>query len=404
MGNRAAFLDRDGTIAKDVYYCRRPEDFVLLPTVSEAIRLLNENGFKVVVITNQSGIARGYFTDETLAQIHQKMAEELGKNGARVDAIYYCPHHPDDGCECRKPGTALFYRAAHELDIDLKQSFVIGDTNMDINAGKAIGATTLLVTTGPNGSADVASRPDFIAPNLLEGANWIVSISKPLVSVIVPAYNEERALPIVLAKIFGVIDRRYELIVVDDGSTDRTAEVASQFPCRVIRHEVNRGKGEALKSTIRQARGENIIWIDADDSYPVKLIPRMAEALDIYDMVVCSRKHGQENIPQLNRIGNFIFRNLIRKIYGFKPYDPCSGLYGAKKSHLEMMGLSSRRFAIEPEISIKGGRMKLKMLDIPIEYRPRLGETKLSSLRAGWEDMWTIFKLILWRPGKGKNG
>lgn len=95
MRNRAIFLDRDGTIARDVHYCRRVEDFELLPTVPQAIKLLNANGFKMVVITNQSGIARGgYFTEETLAQIHKKMEEELAEYGAHVDAIYYCPHYP----------------------------------------------------------------------------------------------------------------------------------------------------------------------------------------------------------------------------------------------------------------------------------------------------------------------
>ncbi len=147
--NRAVFLDRDGTIARDVHYCRRSEDFEILPTVPEAIRLLNENGFKVVVITNQSGIARGYFTEETLAQIHQKMADELAKYGAWVDAIYYCPHHPDDGCQCRKPKTALFLKAAGEHNIDLKSSYVVGDMQMDIDAGKALGCKTVLVTTAP---------------------------------------------------------------------------------------------------------------------------------------------------------------------------------------------------------------------------------------------------------------
>jgi D,D-heptose 1,7-bisphosphate phosphatase len=123
--NKAVFLDRDGTIARDVHYCRRVEDFELLPTVPEAIKLLNTNGFKVVVVTNQSGIARGYFTEQTLEQIHQKMKDELANHNAWVDAIYYCPHHPDDGCDCRKPGTALFLKAARELDIDLARSYVV---------------------------------------------------------------------------------------------------------------------------------------------------------------------------------------------------------------------------------------------------------------------------------------
>ncbi|MCL0091674.1 D-glycero-beta-D-manno-heptose 1,7-bisphosphate 7-phosphatase [Dehalococcoidales bacterium] len=172
MGKRAVFLDRDGTIARDVHYCRRVEDFELLPTVAEAIRLLNTNSLKVVVITNQSGIARGYFTEEILAQIHDKMKQELAKDGAWVDAIYYCPHHPDDGCECRKPKTGLFLRAARELDIDLSRSFVVGDMQMDIDAGRALGSKTVLVTTGPQGG--IVDPPDYTAGSLLEAAEWIL--------------------------------------------------------------------------------------------------------------------------------------------------------------------------------------------------------------------------------------
>ncbi len=159
MDNKAVFLDRDGTIAKDVHYCPRPEDFELLPSVPEAIKLLNENSFKVIVVTNQSGIARGYFTEETLAQIHQKMKDELAKYGARVDAIYHCPHHPDDGCECRKPKTALFLKAAGEHDIDLKSSYVVGDMQMDIDAGKSLDCKTVLVTTGPQSPVPSPQSP-----------------------------------------------------------------------------------------------------------------------------------------------------------------------------------------------------------------------------------------------------
>ncbi|MCL0092277.1 D-glycero-beta-D-manno-heptose 1,7-bisphosphate 7-phosphatase [Dehalococcoidia bacterium] len=172
MGKRAVFLDRDGTIARDVHYCHRVEDFELLPTVAEAIRLLNTNSLKVVVITNQSGIARGYFTEEILAQIHDRMKQELAKDGAWVDAIYYCPHHPDDGCECRKPKTGLFLQAARELDIDLSRSFVVGDMPMDIDAGRALGSKTVLVTTGSQGG--IVDPPDYTAGSLLEAVKWIL--------------------------------------------------------------------------------------------------------------------------------------------------------------------------------------------------------------------------------------
>lgn len=172
--NRAVFIDRDGTINKDVPYCNRPEDFHLLPGVVEGIKLLNEMGFKIVVITNQSGIARGYFDEKMLSLIHNKMHTDLARDGAWVDAIYYCPHHPDSHCNCRKPKTTLLYRAARELNIDISGSFVIGDKNMDIQMGKAAGCRTALVPDGKDNDKERRpAEPDFIAPTLLDAACWI---------------------------------------------------------------------------------------------------------------------------------------------------------------------------------------------------------------------------------------
>jgi len=130
--HKAVFLDRDGTIARDVPYCSRPEDFELLPGVAAGVRELNQHGFKVVVVTNQSGIARGYFSEQMLASIHEKMQKELAKHGAHIDAIYYCPHHPDENCDCRKPKPEMVFKAALDLDIDLSQSYVIGDNQIDM--------------------------------------------------------------------------------------------------------------------------------------------------------------------------------------------------------------------------------------------------------------------------------
>ncbi len=216
-------------------------------------------------------------------------------------------------------------------------------------------------------------------------------------TVIIPAKNEEAGLSIVLGKIVNIVDDTYEIIVVDDGSTDMTSDIASRFPCRLIKHKVNKGKGAALLTGIINARGENIIWIDADDTYPVELIPQMAEYLLTYDMVVCSRKYGRHRIPKFNRIGNWLFRTMICGIYGFQAFDPCTGLYGTRKHHLLSMKLSAKRFAIEPEISIKGGRMKLKTLDIPIEYRNRIGTSNLNGIAVGFEDLFMILSLLFWK-------
>ena len=172
---KAVFLDRDDTIAKDVPYCSRVEDFEILPSVPEGIRLLNEHGFIVVVITNQSGIARGYLTEQTLSQIHEKMHRELGRWDAHVDAIYHCPHHPDDGCECRKPKPTLLLRAAKDIGIDLHLSYMVGDDAKDIAAGRSAGCKTVLVTTGPDrgGLEGQEGPPDYVAHSLCEAAEWI---------------------------------------------------------------------------------------------------------------------------------------------------------------------------------------------------------------------------------------
>ena len=225
----------------------------------------------------------------------------------------------------------------------------------------------------------------------------------PITTIIVPAYNEEEGLSIILEKIFRVTNNSYEVIVVDDGSSDNSTGVASQFPCRLIKHEVNQGKGAALQTGIRHARGERIIFIDADDTYPAENIPHMAEQLEPYDIVYGSRFYGKENIPLFNRFGNFIFQTLVRVIYGFKPRDYSTGLYGAKKQYLESMGLLSKGFAIEPEIAIKATRMKLRMLDIPIRYRPRVGYAKLSGIKAGYAHLKIILHLVFWKGKKKGN-
>lgn len=173
-GRRAVFLDRDGTMANDVDYCRRPEAFRLFPGVANAIARLNRAGFVVVVVTNQSGVARRLLTVRTLQAIHQKLRRDLRRAGARVDAIYYCPHHPDDGCDCRKPRTGLLRRAAEAFKLSMADSYMIGDRGCDIDAGHAAGCQTILVRTGPRQAAANGSAPDCQVDTVPHAVRWIL--------------------------------------------------------------------------------------------------------------------------------------------------------------------------------------------------------------------------------------
>ncbi|MBI4534932.1 MAG: D-glycero-beta-D-manno-heptose 1,7-bisphosphate 7-phosphatase [Ignavibacteriae bacterium] len=149
------FIDRDGTLNEEMDFIRTPDDLKLINGAAASVRKLNERGLATVVISNQSGVARGYLTEEDLARIHEKLIQELSREGASVDRIYYCPHHPTDGnapynndCECRKPKPGMLKRAEKDLGIDLRKSFVVGDSVVDMQAGAAVGATTILVLTG----------------------------------------------------------------------------------------------------------------------------------------------------------------------------------------------------------------------------------------------------------------
>lgn len=171
-------MDRDGTINEDSGYLSDPQEFRMLPTVPEGIRLLNEKGFLVVVVTNQSGIGRGFLSLETLADIHERMETELRAEGARIDGIYYCPHHPDERCACRKPGTVLLERAVAEQDIDPTCSFFIGDRPTDIEAGHRMGCRTILVPEHADELEEERhnspATPDFVADRFSDAVRWIL--------------------------------------------------------------------------------------------------------------------------------------------------------------------------------------------------------------------------------------
>jgi len=218
-------------------------------------------------------------------------------------------------------------------------------------------------------------------------------------TIIVPTRNEALSIGPTLRKIQHLDLQDFEVIVVDGASTDRTTSIAEGYPVRIIHQRPEKlGKGNGLRTGFSEAKGRKVIWVDADNTYPLAAIPRLVRELDTYDVVTYSRESGKEHMPKFNRFGNWLFKVLIQRLHGFQGNDPCTGLYGVRKEHLTKMNLTSTHFAIEPEISIKAGHMKLRTLDVPIKYKPRTGTTKLNPIKVGFEDLWTIIKLIGWRP------
>jgi D-glycero-D-manno-heptose 1,7-bisphosphate phosphatase len=181
----AVFLDRDGTLIEEAGYLDRLERLIFFPYSVDAVRLLNRATLPVVVITNQAGIARGIVKESFVAEAHRHISERLAEGGARVDAYYYCPHHPDavietfrQHCDCRKPGTGLFTRAAADLDLDLSRSFVVGDRWHDIEAGQSVGARGVLVRTGYGRTEEARPKsgvtPAAITDTLIDAVSWIL--------------------------------------------------------------------------------------------------------------------------------------------------------------------------------------------------------------------------------------
>jgi histidinol-phosphate phosphatase family protein len=174
------FLDRDGTINEEVGYLDDPGRLHLISGTAEAIRLLNEAGILVIVISNQAGVGRGYFSTATVEAIHQEMARQLAMNGAWVDAIYYCPHHPNEGCQCRKPEAGMLLQAVRKHGIDTRRAFMVGDKMSDLYAGRRVGCRTVLVLTGYGEQArevfnNSIFQPDHISSNLYDAVKWILA-------------------------------------------------------------------------------------------------------------------------------------------------------------------------------------------------------------------------------------
>jgi D-glycero-D-manno-heptose 1,7-bisphosphate phosphatase len=188
MTRQAIFLDRDGTICEEVGYVNHVSRCRLLPRSIEAIRLINRAGYLSVVTTNQAGVARGYFSESLVGEVHARLLSLVAQGGARLDALYYCPHHPSEGrppyrmeCDCRKPRPGMILRAAAEHGIDLRHSFAIGDGLPDIGAAAAAGVPSIQVLTGygrglmEHQPERYTLRPMHTAEDLLDAVLWILA-------------------------------------------------------------------------------------------------------------------------------------------------------------------------------------------------------------------------------------
>lgn len=184
---RAIFMDRDGTVSDEVGYLNHVSRLRVFPWSAEAIRAINRSQMLAILVTNQAGVARGYFKEEMIGRVHDRLAEELARDGARLDAIYYCPHHPTAGeppyrraCDCRKPRPGMLLQAAREHDVDLEGSYVVGDKYSDVGLAHAVGASGVLVLTGyGRGELEYEREtwprePEHVAETLVDAVTWIL--------------------------------------------------------------------------------------------------------------------------------------------------------------------------------------------------------------------------------------
>jgi histidinol-phosphate phosphatase family protein len=174
--NRAIFLDRDGTLIVEKNYLHKIEDVEFIPGAGKALARLRKKGFLLILVTNQSGVGRGYFTMEDVQRVHRHLLAALQQDGATLDGIYICPHQPEDNCQCRKPKTKLVEDATEKFGIDLSKSFLIGDRELDVQLAQRTGCKAVLVRTG-YGEQVVAQKlatPDFVAADLPAAVEWIL--------------------------------------------------------------------------------------------------------------------------------------------------------------------------------------------------------------------------------------
>ncbi|OGR58071.1 MAG: hypothetical protein A2X36_16230 [Elusimicrobia bacterium GWA2_69_24] len=294
----AIFLDRDGTVIHDRpgFYLKRPEQVRVYRAAPAGLRLLRRAGYRLVLVSNQSGIGRGFFDRAGLARIHRRLRLKLREQGAGLDAFYFCPHHPDDGCSCRKPAPALVRRAVRELGLTLKGSFLVGDKQSDLELGRRVGIPSILVKTG-HGRAQLSRygrglKADHVAKDLLAAARWIVRQTAPALllaaafaargaaqgvpapistaTVAAPFDLVRGTLPVsALARPVSWFPEKLDFEVkwglISMGFSDMAVEEIVDFNGRPAYHVVSKAWSGGFADTFYKVRDQNESWIDAED-------------------------------------------------------------------------------------------------------------------------------------------
>jgi|GEM_PF-258630 len=281
-----AFIDRDGVI--NAYpghfkYVTSLAEFRLLPNAAEGIKQLAAGGFRIFVVSNQAGVAKGLYSQQTLDEITRVMREGLAAQGAKVDAVYYCTHRSDAGCGCRKPAQGMLEQAykvleSEGLSPDFSRSVFIGDSMIDLETGTAAGITTILVFSGretPENSARWSVKPDATAPDLAAAARRACATRHVPISAVVVARNEEKMIGDCLKSVHGRVD---ELILVDNGSTDRTVEIGKKYCDTVLEHSLAH-EGLRRNWAAAQAKNDWVLMFDADERMTPALLKEIYAAL-----------------------------------------------------------------------------------------------------------------------------
>lgn len=273
---RTVFLDRDGVInqkAPEGDYIKSWEEFRFIPGAVDAIRILNDKGFRVIVVTNQRGIALNRMTRQDVEDIHVRMSHELEKSGARIDAIYYCPHEKG-ACDCRKPDTGLFMMANRDFpEMSFAGSYLIGDSLSDMKAGRKLSCRCIFV-----GEASKDTEPFQQADSLYDAVTRIVQT--PLISIITITYNSELFLEGAIKSVISQSYPNIEHVIIDGASTDRTVEIIQKYDSRISRwvSEPDEGPSYAFNKGIAMATGDIIGLLQSDDYFEPGAISEIARA------------------------------------------------------------------------------------------------------------------------------